>query len=234
MNDSSDEEKVDEDKKDGGVSPRTLLAIQQALIEEEDDAAEHKTLISSSPTKLQVNIHHPVPQMVLSSSEEEAEPGDVKSLIIEKSDFKVNPTGQSLHVKDSLFVSSEDEMEDVIGQRNKALHFAVLQQSEAETKNGQLTENIRTGSRGQTEKEEEELERRESEHGLITKNRDPVQPQGASASTRNPLSIKVPARICGKPLSAQTEMDAVKSKGSEESESEGTFTVGLGSHSLNR
>lgn len=223
MNDSSDEEKVDEDKKDGGVSPRTLLAIQQALIEEKDVAAEQKTLISSSPTKLQVNIHHPVPQMVLSSSEEEAEPGDVKSLIIEKSDFKVNPTGQSLHVKDSLFVSSEDEMEDVIGQRNKALRFAVLQQSEAETKNGQLTENIRTGSRGQTEKEEEELERRESEHGLITKNRDPVQPQGASASTRNPLSIKVPARICGKPLSAQTEMDAVKSKGSEESESEESF-----------
>ncbi|XP_044056288.1 DNA excision repair protein ERCC-5 isoform X2 [Siniperca chuatsi] len=233
MNDSSDEEKVDRDKKDGSLSPRTLLAIQQALTEEGEGASEHRILISSSPTKLQANIQHPVPQVIISSSEEETEPDDMNSLPNEKSEFKGNPTGQSLHVKDfSLFVSSEDEMEEVIGQRNKALRFAAVQQthkrerkSEEETKNGQLAENINTGSRGQTEKEEEELERRESEHGLITKNSNLVQPQGAAPSNRNTLSINASAQIYGKPLRAQTEIhpDDVKSEGSEESESEESF-----------
>ncbi|XP_070787257.1 DNA excision repair protein ERCC-5 homolog [Enoplosus armatus] len=235
MNDSSDEEKVDLDKKDGSLSPRTLLAIQQALADEEEDcAADHRTVISSSPSKLQANIHHPVPQVVISSSEEETEPDDVNSLRNEKSDFKGNPTGQSLHVKDSLLVSSEDEMEEVISQRNKALRFVTLQQaherdmkSEEETTKGQLTEDIRTGSRGQAEKEDE-LERRESEQGLIPKNRDLVQPQGAAAaaaaSSRNTLSSNVSAQICGKPLSAETEIHPdEKSEGREESESEESF-----------
>ncbi|XP_073321381.1 DNA excision repair protein ERCC-5 homolog [Pagrus major] len=217
MSDSSDEEKVDQDTNSGGMSPRTLLAIQQALAEEEDGAAE--TRITRSPTKLQAKIHHHAPQVVISSSEEEPEPDHVNSLPNnEKADFKGDPIGQSLHVRDSLLVSSsEDETEEMIGQRNKALHSAALQQphergtkSEEETKKGQLTG---------------ELERRESEHELNTKNRDLVQPQ-----------------ICGKPLSAETEIhpvlleqsskksiEAVEKrngevvKGSEESESEESF-----------
>lgn len=237
MNDSSDEEKVGEGEKDGSVSPRTLLAIQQALTEEEGGAAEHRTRISSSPAKLQGNIYHPAPPVVISSSEEETEPGNVNSLPNEKPDLK----SQSLHVKDSLLVSSsEDEMEDVIGQRNKALRFAALQQPheremkpEEETKKGELREDIMAGSRGRTEKQEE-LERRESQHASITKNGDLVQPQGAAASDQNTLSINVPAQICGKRLRAETEIqpEDVKSEGSEESESEGAATVGLRSLSV--
>uniref|UniRef100_A0A3B4WFN8 Excision repair cross-complementation group 5 n=1 Tax=Seriola lalandi dorsalis TaxID=1841481 RepID=A0A3B4WFN8_SERLL len=116
MNDSSDEEKVDQDEKHGRVSPRTLLAIQQVLAEEEDGAAGRRTPINGSSTKLQVNIHRPAPQVVISSSEEETGPDDAKSLPNDKkSDFKENSPGQSVHVEDSLLVSSsEDEMEEVI------------------------------------------------------------------------------------------------------------------------
>ncbi|XP_053173302.1 DNA excision repair protein ERCC-5 [Scomber japonicus] len=132
MNDSSDEEKVDQKEKDGGVSPRTLLAIQKALEEEEEHAAERRTLIISSPTKPQVDICHPVQQVVISSSEEETEPDvlpNANSLSNIKSYFKENPIDQSLHVKDNLLVSSsEDEMEEVIGERNKALHSVVSHQ----------------------------------------------------------------------------------------------------------
>lgn len=216
MNDSSDEEKVDRDTKSGGMSPRTLLAIQQALTEEEDGAAE--TPITRSPTKLQAKIRHPAPLVVISSSEDEQEPDHVNSLPTnEKADFKRDPTGQRLHVRDSLLVSSsEDEMEEMIGQRKKAPPSAALQQphdrgtkSEEEAKKGPLTG---------------ELERRESEHGLNTKNRDLVQPQ-------------ICAQICGKPLSAATEVypvvleqsskkstEAVENRSGNvvESESEGT------------
>lgn len=223
MNDSSDEEKVVRDTKSGGMSPRTLLAIQQALTEEEDGAAEIP--ITRSPTKLQAKIHHPAPLVVISSSEDEPEPHHVKSLTNNaKVDFKRDPTGQSLHVRDSLLVSSsEDEMEEMTGQRNKALPFAALQQpndrgmkSEEETEKGQLTG---------------ELERRESDHGFNTQNKDLVQPQ-------------ICAQICGKPLSAETEVcpvlleqsskkstEAAENRsgdvveGSEESESEGTVSA---------
>ncbi|XP_070687345.1 DNA excision repair protein ERCC-5 homolog [Pempheris klunzingeri] len=232
MNDGSDEEQVDRDEKDGSVSPRTLLAIQQALAEEEDGAAEHGALISNPPTKLQANIHHPVPQVVISSSEEETEPDNVNSLPPGKSDFKGNPTVQMLHVRDgdSLYVSSsEDEMEEVIGQRNKALRFAALHQpderemkSGGETKRGQVTEDMRTGSRGPTEKREE-LEIKETEHRLIAKNGELVQPQAASSQDTLPINLSAP--ICGKPLSAETDLhpDDVKSESSEESESEESF-----------
>ncbi|XP_076586385.1 DNA excision repair protein ERCC-5 homolog [Chaetodon auriga] len=234
MNDSSDEEKLDRDKKDGSVSPRTLQAIHRALAEEEDGAAEHGTVISSSLTKLQANIHHPAPQVVISSSEEEPEPANVNSLPNEKPDLKGNPAGQSFHVKDSLLLSSsDDEMEEVIGQRNKALRVAALQQpeereakSQEETKKAQLTE---------------EPERKDSEDRFITKNGDP---RGAAASCQNTLSINPPAQVCGKPLSVETEIhpvlserrynksteapeersgDDVKAAGREESESEESF-----------
>uniref|UniRef100_A0A7N6BYQ0 Excision repair cross-complementation group 5 n=1 Tax=Anabas testudineus TaxID=64144 RepID=A0A7N6BYQ0_ANATE len=195
INDSSDEEAVNQDKRDGSVSPRTQLAIQQALAEDEDGA---ETLISSSPTKLCANTHHLVPQVVISSSDEETEPDDLKSSSNEKSDFKGNLTNQIVNRKDLFVNSSEDEMEEVIGQRNKALRFAALQQShekeqttEDETKKGQLTEDITAGSGGHTETEQ--LKNREPEHRLIRENGDLVQSQSAAASCPNTLCISVSA-----------------------------------------
>lgn len=243
INDSSDEGMMNQDTKDGSVSPRTQLAIHQALAEDEDSATESRTLISSLPTELHANTHHPVSLVVINSSEEETEP-DMKSLPNEKSDFEGNLTSQSLHVKDCLFVSSsEDEMEEVIGQRNKALRFAALQRHEKElkleeeTKKTQLTEDIMTGSRGKKEKEEE-LERRESEHRLVTENGDLVQSQSAAVSSPNTLSINLsaerkteshhlpPEQRSNEPLEVleQRNGEVVKSESSEESESEGTVT----------
>ncbi|XP_069030634.1 DNA excision repair protein ERCC-5 homolog [Embiotoca jacksoni] len=223
MNDSSDEEKEDQDKQDGSVSPRTLLAIQQALTEEEDGPAECTALRRSSPTKLRANVYHPVPQVVISSSEDETEPSHE-----ERSDFKRNPTSQSLQVKDGLFVSSsEEEMEDVIGQRNKALHSAGQQQpleteieSGEQTKKGQLMEDGGTGSRKQ-----EELERKESE-------RKPQAAAAAAASSQGTLSMNLSHQLCAEThqrMNQFTEVpeemngDDVKSESSEESESEESF-----------
>ncbi|KAK2853897.1 hypothetical protein Q5P01_006558 [Channa striata] len=238
MSDSSDEGKPDEDQKDGSVSPRTLLAIQKALAEDEDGAAEFNTTISSSPNKLPENTHHPLTQMVISNSKEERKP---KSLPDEELDFMRNLTSQNLHVKDHLLISSsEDEMEELIGQRNKALRFAVLQQnhekemeSEAKIKKGHLVEDIR---KGQTEKEEE-LGRRDSDHRLITGKGDLVQTQAFAASNENTLSINLSAerkteinhllpeerrKKSGEALEQQHTVD-VKSEGSEDSESEESF-----------
>ncbi|XP_063737124.1 DNA excision repair protein ERCC-5 [Eleginops maclovinus] len=238
MDDSSDEDKVDQDRGQGGVSPRTLLAIQQALTEEEHGHAGHGTLIYSSATKLQVNIPPPAPQVVISSSEEEAEPDTLPNT---KSDFKGNPTGQSIHVKDILLSSSsEDETDAVIGKINEAVHFAALQKPhktglgmERVTQKGKLAEDMKIGSRGQ-----DELEIRESEDGLMSK------PEGAAASRQNTLLNNVSAAVCVKPLNAEKEVhpvllkqesnkvikalqerngDDMKLQRSEESDSEGSF-----------
>ncbi|KAM9765157.1 DNA excision repair protein ERCC-5 homolog isoform 1-T1 [Menidia menidia] len=118
MNDSSDEEKEGRDRSDGRVSPRTLLAIQQALTEEEDGAR-------SSSIERRENLHPKVPQVVISSSEDEVQPSG-------KCELMPNVTAQSLHdrQKDSLLASSsEDEMEEIIRQRNKALRSAALQRN---------------------------------------------------------------------------------------------------------
>lgn len=209
MNDSSDEEKADPDEKNGGVSPRTLLAIQQALTEEEDGTAEGLNKTSSSVSRLQVNIR-PETHVVISSSDEEEKE--------EKSDLNNSSAGRRLHVKDRLFVSSsEDELEEVIGQRDKA-------EAEEETEKGQSVGNLRTGSRGQTEKEDE-LER------------------GEPQNHQNTSSINLSPGLCGKPLHTEAEVhpvlleresnkitdapeetngDDVKSESSGESESEGT------------
>lgn len=235
MEESSDEETGDSGKKDSSLSPRTLLAIHKALAEEEEGSADQESLIHISPPKHRVNILHPTPQVVVISSEEEPHPSSLIFLPDENSKVQRNPTSQNVHVKDSLLVSSsEDEMEEVIGHRNKALRSALLENTreretklEKETKNGQLIENLRTGNRGQTEKQEE-LERRA---GLT---------EAASSLTFLPNSP--PAQICRKPLSAETENDLVvreqtkdktteedrlevKSEASEESESEGTVTL---------
>ncbi len=246
MDDSSDEEKVDQDKKDGSLSPRTALAIQQALTEEEDVAAEHGTLISSTAVKLQAIVHHPASQVVISSSEEETEPGNLNSLLNGKSNFEGNVTAQSSHVKDRLFVSrSEDEMEEVIGQRNKAIHFVAQQNTH--------TEERKSEKETRTEHLMEEQERRESERRFVTKKEDLDQTEGAASSHHNTLFRNLSAQECEKPLSVQTNIqpvlleqrrskvtegpeqtngDAVKSEGSEESESEGTVVENLRSHLL--
>ncbi|CAJ1049856.1 DNA repair protein complementing XP-G cells [Xyrichtys novacula] len=202
MSDSSDEEKVEQDKMSGNASPRTLLAIQQALAEE-DAAVEH----SNSNTKLKVDIPRPVPQVVISCSDEDEEAEKVNFTSLKNPDLKESTTGQSLLERDRLLVSSsEDEMEEVIGQRNKALHFAALQQpqekSEEEMKKGRLIEDIRRGNREQTTRAE--LEIREPEEGLIRLNGDLVQQQAAASDTEVPP---------GGP----------KSEPSEESESEESF-----------
>ncbi|KAK2920070.1 DNA excision repair protein ERCC-5 homolog isoform X1 [Channa argus] len=208
MSDSSDELKADEDEKDDSVSPRTLLAIHKALAEDVDSAAECKTLISSSPTKLCAHTHHTVTHMAISNSKEETKPDDLKSLPNEESDLTRNLKSQSLLVKDHLFISSsEDEMEEVIGQRNKALRFAVPQQQH------------------------------ERDHGLITEKGDLLQPQAAAASNQNALSINVSTERetninhilleerSNKSADALEHRHTVdmKSEGREESESEESF-----------
>ncbi|KAM7015559.1 DNA excision repair protein ERCC-5 homolog [Tautogolabrus adspersus] len=233
MYNSSDEEKTEQDKADGNVSPRTLLAIQQALAEE-DDPTKHRTLISSASTKRQADLKVPVPHVVIGSSDEETEQDKVKSPSLEKSEYVGSTTGQSSHVQDRLFVSSsEDEIEEVIGQRNKALCSAVLQQPKEkageDAKKGELTEGTRIGCRGETQKKEEELERRASEHALIRQNRDLVRPQAAAAAASNQknLPISPSTQISEKPHVTEniTPPDDVKPEASEESESEESFIV---------
>ncbi|CAI5645199.1 unnamed protein product [Oreochromis niloticus] len=148
INDSSDEEKSDRVKTDGGsMSPRTLLAIQQVLAEDEGGAAGFK---SSSPTN-QTNIHHRAPRAVTSSSEEEAEPS------LKEKDLNTKLTGQNLHDKDGLLdSSSEDEMEELIGQRNKALRLAAKEiSSEDRMRKAELSEDIKTSCPTQVEKQEQ-------------------------------------------------------------------------------
>ncbi|RVE74444.1 hypothetical protein OJAV_G00021690 [Oryzias javanicus] len=107
MNDSSDEDEAQQ--KDGSVSPRTMRAIQDALTEKEEDG-------------LNESLHHAVPPVEISSSDEET-----RGPLSETSEFNRNTAGQSPHIEDSSYSSSsEEELEEVIGQRNKALRFAAL------------------------------------------------------------------------------------------------------------
>ncbi|XP_034418122.1 DNA repair protein complementing XP-G cells [Cyclopterus lumpus] len=208
MNDSSEEETLDREKKDGSVSPRTLLAIQQALAEDEDGPT----------TKMQANIPHPVPQVVISSSEEERDPDGVNSLPHEKSDFKGNSAVQRLHAEDGLFASSsEDETEATVGRRNEALRFAAPQntpmKSETEAKKRELAEDIRLGNRGQTEKQEE----------LITKT------NAVAAFNRKTLSTNRSSQACGEtemhpgPLKQRSDevIEALEERNGDDGKSEG-------------
>lgn len=207
MNDSSDDEKVDHGGRVGSVSPRTLLAIQQALSEEDHGAGECMPTLNNLTTKLQENISRPLPQVVISSSEEEAEPSPK-----EKIDYKEKPQGQSSHVKGHLLVSSsDDEMEEVIGQRNKALHFAVLQQpskKEEMTEKGQLTEDAGTGSRWHTVKKDGNTELHSTETEVQT---------GPLEDRKNKLTESL----------EETNRNDLKSESSEESQSEGTVSGGV-------
>ncbi|XP_072236862.1 DNA excision repair protein ERCC-5 homolog isoform X1 [Leuresthes tenuis] len=212
MNDSSDEEKVDQDRKDGSVSPRTLLAIQQALTEEEDGA-------SSSTTKLQGSVHHPV---VISSSEEETQASPK-----EKRHFKSSVTARSLRNKDRLFdSSSEDELEERIGQRNKTLQIAALQQI-SKTEMQLEEERVR-----QTEKQEEP-EDGESAHKpqptLSNQSTSAVglspPPRGKPVGTEADVHPELLEQRRDKPpeVLKETKENNVKSESREGSESEESF-----------
>ncbi|XP_029904339.1 DNA repair protein complementing XP-G cells homolog [Myripristis murdjan] len=223
MGDSSDEEKEDQEKRAGSVSPRTLLAIQQALAEEDDGVAESRTHIDNSPTDLKAYRQHPAPQVVISSSEEEREADDDPSLI--NSQASGSLSGQDVHVRDHLLdSSSEDEIVEVIAQRNKALrNSAALEhpnrrserepqsvrealKSQEQIKEGDLTER-EIGRRCRAE-EVGEVERREVGHGWIAESLDhdqeehSGQSQGAAAHQRL-SNINLSAHIQREPLNAE-------------------------------
>lgn len=207
MTGSSDKEEEDQVRNGGGTSPRTLLAIQQALAEEEDHFVEQAVVISDSPARTQISVRHPAPRVVLSSSDEEPESDSVRSLPQENLNINWNKTNQSLHMKDGLLAgSSEDEMDEVIGQRNRDLKL--LQpthkggvKSNDESIKGQLSEDMK---QGQMEKQLE-LEEKVTLPGPVC-----AQPRDADAVTFEQRS----------PTEAPEKTD-VNSEASEESDSEG-------------
>lgn len=203
MADSSDKEEEEQIRNGGGASPRTLLAIQQALAEEEDGLAQQAVVISDSP----VGTGRPAPPVVLSSSDEEPESHTGKSLPQES--IKWNETHQSLHMKDGLLASSsEDETDEVIGERNRDLQLLQPRQkggmkSNDESDEGQSTEDVK---QGQMEKQLE-LGEQVPLPGLTC-----AQPRDADAATFEPRN----------PTEAPEKADEI-SEASEESDSEGRF-----------
>lgn len=200
LNDCSDEEEEeDQETKDGRVSPRTLLAIQQALTEEDDGAS----VLSAKP---KTSLHRPI---VISSSDEETQPSPE-----ETSDFKTNAAAQSPRMEDSVLdSSSEEEMEEVIEQRNKALRLAALQQTETGSDEEQT---------GETE-ELEELRKTEFEPLGDESNQNAltISPRSKPESTgtnTHPGNSEEKENVGGL---EETNGDEVKSESGEDSDSEG-------------
>lgn len=113
LDDSLDEEAGE--CKDGSVSPRTLIAIQQALANEEEsiDGPQFQHLTTQPFGHSQQSV----PQVIISSSEEEAEPCEVAAGSVLPNEIPKGVDNAAINVKDSLLVSSSDEeMEkDLIG-----------------------------------------------------------------------------------------------------------------------
>lgn len=222
MAESSDEEKGLSDKNDGRLSPRTMLAIQEALAEEGGSSSDQSrpVWLHSSPPKLQVTVHQAAPQVVISSSDEEADLCILTVLPSEIPNAEKKPSSLNVHVKDSLLVSSsEDEAEEAIAQRNKAFPVALQEDvEEMETKNKELGDERRTGNGKQ------------------------VEPQMRAALNGNVaqqhLPISTSAQVCVKPFPAETENSSMESEqkikapnevklvSSDDSESEGTTVLG--------
>lgn len=227
MAESSDEEKGDTDKIDGDLSPRTMLAIQEALAEEQDGSSDQNKVIYGSPPKQQVTVRQPAPQVV-SSSEDEADLSTLTILPSENPNPKVKPLSQNVYVKDSLLVSSsEDEMEEAIAQRNKALRATMQEEvEEKEAKNTELGDGRRIGSGKQ-----EESQTRAAPNG------DLAQRHGEAAPCVKGLPISASAQVCVKPFTAATENGSVESEqktketnevklvAGDDSESEGTTVL---------
>lgn len=241
MAESSDEEMGNAGKKDGHVSPRTMLAIQEALAEEEDGSSDQSRPLHSSPPKQQVTVLHPAPQVIVSSSEDEADPSSLTVLPAEPPNVK-KPLSQNIHVRDGLLISSsEDEMEEAIAQRNKVLRATLLEEvEERKAKNKELGDGTRAGSGKQGE-----LQTRAELNGDLARLR------GEAAPTVRDLPLIPSTQICEKPLTAETgngkvvpepktnqtsemeDRDEVKSEVGEGSESEGTAVFDLFRITLN-
>lgn len=134
LEDNLDEETGE--SKDGSVSPHTLLAIQQALADEDEskDGPQFKTVTTQPSTS---HYQESVPQVSINSSEEEF--NELVSGSVLQNEILKGADSVAVNVKDSLLVSSSDEeMEEVIGRRNKALHFAA-QPHELPDKSEELT-----------------------------------------------------------------------------------------------
>lgn len=205
MADSSDKEEEEQIRNGGGASPRTLLAIQQALAEEQVGFVDEAVVISDSP----VSLGHPAPRVVLSSSDEEPESHTGRSLPQENLKLKWTEAHRSLHMKDGLLASSsEDEMDKVIGERNRDLQLLQPRQkggmkSNDESDEGRSSEDMKRGQMGK----QVELEEKVPLSGLVC-----AQPRDADAVTceqRNPTE-------------APEKTDEI-SEASEESDSEGRF-----------
>lgn len=135
LEDNSDDENY-RDKMDGSVSPRTLLAIHQAMVEE--DVYVDKCKSSNTNSYGQQSV----PQVIISSSDDEGESSQVvvsnfNSYLQCEKEKNIN----AMNVKDSLLMSSsEDEMEEVVGQRRKALWSSVLLDEQPEKSEEQRAE----------------------------------------------------------------------------------------------
>ena len=112
----------------GEVSPRTLLAIRQAL-GEEDDLPPSKTLTGGSPAQ------RPAQRLVISSSSEEEPEGEGQPLI--KALTNEDRLGLRKHQPDlilpmdSVVLSgSEEELEEALSQRNRAFLSTALEHTE--------------------------------------------------------------------------------------------------------
>lgn len=229
LNDNLNEET--EDAKDGSVSPRTLLAIQQALVVEEDD-------IEGQELKTHGHSQQCVPQVTISSSEEEPDSNElVVGSILHSSKGKESA---GLNVKDSLLVSSsDDEIEEAIGQRNKALCFAA-QSCELSTKSEKL--NVQLLSEEELARKEllqsintdrEIIEQREMQKNTETANNKSWTELPASVFFSNESRKSSREKTLSQPI-VQGEMSTksikqdenevyVKPKDDEESESEESF-----------
>lgn len=201
MTDSSDKED-DQTRNGGGASPRTLLAIQQALAEEETPFVEQAA-------NMQISIRHPAPRVVLSSSDDEPQDDTVKSSPLDNLNLKWKNTKLHLHAKDGLLESSsEEEGEEVVVQRNLALLQPRLERgtkSNDESNKAHLSVDVRCG----------QMETRQDMEEKVTL-AAPIcaQPQDAGVVTfeqRKPGSTEAPKK---------TE---VNSEASEESDSKGSY-----------
>lgn len=210
---SSDEEEEEEDEKDGSVSPRTLLAIQHALSEEEEEeeAAALRTRVNPPPAETQV---------VVSSSEEETGNDDaLRNLSKAKSDVQ-GSAGQSL--QDNLLISSDDELEEVTGQRNEPLQPGGLQQAHGSDRQRETESEDETNRDTLTPSKTRRTEKR-SEPGLFLGHSLPTA--GASTCV-DPLTepqelLVLPQQRNEEVVLQENKRDGVELESSEGSESEG-------------
>lgn len=201
MTDSSDKED-DQTRNGAGASPRTLLAIQQALAEEENPFV-------GQADNAQISIRHPAPRVVLSSSDDESEDATVKSSPQDNLNLNWKNTKLHLHAKDGLLESSsEEDGEEVVVQRNLALLHPRHERgtkSNDESNKAQLTVDARCG----------QMEiRQEMEEKVTLAAPICAQPQDAGAVTfdqRRPASTEA------------SEKTEVNSEASEESDSKGSY-----------